>query len=174
MDILGWIKSHPLSTAGGVVAVGFVFLMLNRPQQSGDGGMSAFYAAQAAQKQSGDSVMVAQMQANVATAGIGAQAETQKYWADKQLAATQSNNTTRVQLAPYQLRGMYLETAAEISRQPAITQTTQSSKRGLFGGKSSTTTTVLPNPAWDFLDSVEQFMLTFDTGNSPAALTYNP
>lgn len=179
MDVMGWVKSNPLKVAAGVVGVGVLFMMMNRPAPTGDGGMSAFYAAQAAQKQSGDAVMIAQIQGNVASAGIAAQKDINATWAGTQLAQTQANNEARIALAPYSVQASYLSTIAEIARQPPITQTTSSTKKGIFGNKkTSTTTTVVPNPAWDMLDNFADFfegmMLPFDTSNSVAALTYNP
>lgn len=72
---LHWAAEHPVPVAVGVFAVGAVLLLLmgGKGGQASDGGMSAFYAAQAAQTN--------------AAAG---------------LAATQSNNATALGIADLQ------------------------------------------------------------------------
>ena len=168
MSAWDWIKSNPLVVAGGVFFVGLVFLLSRGGGNSaGDGGAGAFYAAQAASKTSGDQVLLAQIAANAQTAQSTAYFQTQKeinsMWAGNQLSLADKNNAAAVALAPFNLRALYLQTTAEIARIPPVTQTTTSSKSksgffGIGGGtKTSTQTTVIPNPAWDFLSGFDDF-----------------
>lgn len=178
MNVLQWAKDHPLLIAGGVFFVGLLLLM-GRGSGGGDGGMSAFYAAQAAQKQSGDAVMMAQIAANAQTTLGGryfdAQENINNKWADTQYATAQANNATAVQLAPYQAQAAFFRTVSDIANAPPITQTTTQTKQssGFFGigakNKTTTSTQVLPNPAWGFLD---EFWDIFDFAgpNNPAQL----
>lgn len=163
MDLMGFISKHPLWIAGGVFIVGLMFVMSRGGGSSGDGGMSAFYAAQAASKTSGDQVMLAQINANAQTAiaagYFGSQEKINTLWANNQLSQTQINANTAVQLAPYQARAAYLNTVATIANAPVQTVTSTKSSGGFFGigAKTKTSTSVIPNPAWQFLESFEDF-----------------
>lgn len=167
MDILGFAKSHPLWIAGGILIVGLLFLMGRGGGGSGDGGMSAFYAAQNASKVSGDQVMIAQIGANAQTAIASGYFQSQKdinsLWANNQLATTQVNAATAEKLAPYQAQAAYLSTVATIAAQPAQTVTSTKASSGFFGigAKSKTTTTVVPNPAWDMLSHFQDLFDDF-------------
>lgn len=69
-----WAGDHPVTTAVGAFATGAILLLMLRGHGGGNNGMSAFYAAQAAQAASGNQLMAAQ-DANktaVAVAGIAA------------------------------------------------------------------------------------------------------
>lgn len=163
MDIMGFISKHPLWIAGGVFIVGLIFLMSRGGGGSGDGGMAAFYAAQAASKTSGDNVMLAQIQANaqtaIATGYFASQKDVNTLWANQQLEKTKVQGQTALALAPYQAQAAYLQTVATIANAPVQTQTTTKSSSGFFGigAKNKTTTTVVPNQAWNFLEGFDDF-----------------
>jgi len=62
---ISYAGKHPVTVAVGVFAVGAVLLLLLRGNgggQTSDGGMNAFYAAQAAQASSGNALLAAQKQ----------------------------------------------------------------------------------------------------------------
>lgn len=88
-----WAGKHPVTVAVGVFALGAVFLLFMRGSSSGtgDGGMSAFYAAQAAQAASGNQLMAVQAQGKTATAIAQIAADRDVQLADyaTQAAATQ-------------------------------------------------------------------------------------
>jgi hypothetical protein len=163
MDVMGFISKHPLWIAGGVFIVGLMFVLSRGGGGSGDGGMSAFYAAQAASKTSGNQVMLAQIAANaqtsIATSYFATQKDTNALWANTQLEQTKLKSAAAVQMAPYQAQAAYLQTVAQIANAPVQTQTTTKSSGGFFGigAKSKTSTTVIPNPAWNYLASFEDF-----------------
>ncbi|MBK8189090.1 MAG: hypothetical protein IPK79_01390 [Vampirovibrionales bacterium] len=168
MDILGFAKSHPLWIAGGIFIVGLLFLMgRGGGGGSGDGGMGAFYAAQNASKVSGDQVAIAQIQANaqtsIATGYFGSQKDINTIWASNQLASTQIQAQTAKDLAPYQVKAAYLQTVQQVASQPVQTTTSTKSSSGFFGigAKSKTTTSVIPNPAWDMLSHIGDFFDDF-------------
>lgn len=157
--MLEWAKSNPLWIAGGIFFVGLLFLLSRGGGGSGDGGMSAFYAAQNASKTSGDQVMIAQIQANAQSQLGLAYLDTQKAvnttWAATQLSQSQINANTAVQLAPYGVQAAYLGAITEIASMPVQTVTTTTKKKKLFGSSSSSSTTVVPNPGWDLLDNFD-------------------
>lgn len=73
---VNWAGKHPVTVAVGVFALGAVLLLvLRKPAASGNNGMSAFYAAQAAQAASGNSLMAVQNQVKGATAIAQIQAD---------------------------------------------------------------------------------------------------
>ena len=65
-----WAGEHPVTVAVGVFAIGAVILLMMKGSGGGaaDNGMSSFYAAQAAQASSGNSLMAVQSQGKTATA----------------------------------------------------------------------------------------------------------
>lgn len=113
-----WAGKHPVPVFVGVVVGGGVLIMLMRggggSSSSGDNGMSAFYAAQAAQANSGNQLMaiqnqdatalgIAQVNAGAATTingqNTGAATTINGQNTDTALAITQTNDSTAVQLA---------------------------------------------------------------------------
>lgn len=90
-----WAGDHPVLIAVGVFAVGAVFLLMSRPAPAGDSGIGAFYAAQAAQANSGN--QLAGVQAQVAGATAIAKIASER---DQAIAAT--SGATAANLATIQ------------------------------------------------------------------------
>lgn len=73
-DILAWIKQHPIAAAGIVFLFGVVAIWLFWPRKASSGGgtgssdLTAYYAAAAANKASGDQVAIASLAAGVSKA----------------------------------------------------------------------------------------------------------
>lgn len=66
---IDWAGQHPVTTAVGAFAVGAIILLMLKGGGGGsNNGMAAFYAAQAAQAQSGNALMIAQDQDKTAVA----------------------------------------------------------------------------------------------------------
>lgn len=162
MGIIDYAKSHPLMIAGGVFAAGVVWLLMSQGSGGGDSnGLSAFYAAQAAQKTSGDQVAIAQIQAQAQTSTGLAYLDTQKsinqIWSSTQLAQSHEANQTAITLAPFKVQDDYLAAVTSIASMPPTIQTSTTTKKsgGFFGigggSKTSTSQIVVPNPGWDLL-----------------------
>lgn len=91
--VVTWAGDHPVIVGVGVFAIGgLILLSLSKgaPTQS-DGGMGAFYAAQAAQNASNNSVALAQVQGATETAVAGLAA-------NQNVAINASNNATATTL----------------------------------------------------------------------------
>lgn len=116
-----WAGEHPVTVAVGVFAIGAVLLLMMKGGGSGaaNNGMSAFYAAQASQAASGNSLAAVQAQGKTATAiaQIAANRDTTIAATGAQVATVQSQ--TDVQLA--QLNADVLNNA-ELTRQQAQRQ----------------------------------------------------
>jgi len=120
-----WAGEHPVTTAVGVFAVGAVILLILKPgaAPAGDNGMSAFYAAQAAQSASGNSLMAIQAQGKAATAIAQISADRDTHIADTASAANIAINTVQAQ-TDLGLAGINADVLnnAELTRQQAQKQ----------------------------------------------------
>jgi len=174
MDILGWVKSHPLETGGIVLAAGLAFIFLrgsgSSSSSSQDSGAAAYYAAESAQAQAGDALQAVQIESQAQTAQTQLNDATtlavQQTWANKNLATTNANNAEATALAPYQTEQSLFSTLGSIASLPATTttSTSSSSNGGFFGigasSNTSTNTVVTPNPSAENADSLLQELLT--------------
>lgn len=141
---LAFVKKHPLEIGAlAVVSVGVLFLLLRgsggSSQSSDNSDASAYYAAQSAQAQAGDALAAVQIQTQGATAQdlINAQASVtnNNTWASTDLAETQSNNATAVQLAPYAVQNNLVSTLGGVASQTSTTTSSvsQGGTSGFFG-----------------------------------------
>lgn len=163
MDVLGWVKSHPLETGGGILVAGLAFIFLRGSGSSGsssstqDSGAAAYYAAESAQAQSGNALQAVQIETQAATAqaqiSADAYTQVQDTWASTNLATTNANNAEATILAPSQESEALYSVLGSVASLPATTSTntTNSSNSGFFGigasNSSNATTTVTPNPS---------------------------
>jgi len=113
---LEWAKDHPAATGLGIVAVGVVFLFLRGSGggSSGDNGSAAaYYAANAAEAQSGNALEAVRINAAAQTQQTLIAADVSKSnnqtWASTNLAMTQSNNDTTLDAFPYLLASKKLD-----------------------------------------------------------------
>lgn len=116
-----WAGEHPVTVAVGVFAVGAILLlMMRKPSAAGaNNGMASFYAAQAAQASSGNSLMAVQSQGKTATAIAQIAADRDKAIANTGAAVATVQSQTDVQLA--QVNADVLNNA-ELTRQQAQRQ----------------------------------------------------
>jgi len=121
-----WAGKHPVPTALGVFAVGAVLLLMfrgGRTAPASDGGMSAFYAAQAASAASGNQLAAVQEQGKAATAIAQIAAGRDTHIADTAAATNIAVNTVQAQ-TDVQLAGINagVLNSAELTRQQAQKQ----------------------------------------------------
>lgn len=117
---------HPVGTAVGVFAVGALLLLMFRGGGSApasDGGMSAFYAAQAASNASGNQLAAVQEQGKAATAIAQIGANRDMHLGDTAAATSIAVNTVQAQ-TDVQLAGINASvlSQAELTRQQAQKQ----------------------------------------------------
>ncbi len=172
----GWIKSHPLEAGGAVLVAGIAFIFLRGSGSSSssssnqDTGAAAYYAAESAQAQAGDALQAVQIESQAQTAQTGLNDATtlavQQTWANTNLATTNANNAEATTLAPYQTEQSLFSTLGSIASLPGttVTSTNSSGNSGFFGigasSKTSTSTSVIPNPSAENADSLLQELLT--------------
>jgi CCR4-NOT transcriptional regulation complex NOT5 subunit len=119
-----WAGEHPVTTGVGVFAIGAILLLMLRPSSGGaNNGMASFYAAQAAQAQSGNSLMAVQEQGKAATAIAQISANRDVHIADTAAATNAQINTVQAQ-TDVSLAGINagVANAAEMTRQQAQRQ----------------------------------------------------
>lgn len=171
MNVIGWIKSHPLESGGlalGVIVALYFLGFFGGGSSSGSSGASpngdptaaAFFAAQSAEAASGNQLQAVQIEAQAQTAQIQDTNATnlaiQNTWAATNLQENTGNNATSislgqigVQLAPYQVQNNLITTLGNVASLPGQTVTSNSSDSGFFGigASSSSSTSVVPNAA---------------------------
>lgn len=166
MEILPFIKKHPVETGAAVFVGGFVLIYAFKlfggggGQQSSDGGLGAAYlAAQSAEAQSGNALQAVQVQtaADTAQAQINARASiaNNSVWAGAQqfgdttgVQVARVNATAAERIAPYQVQSGLIAALGGVASQPGSTVTSSDSTNilGLFGS-SETSSAYVPNPA---------------------------
>lgn len=123
--VVEFAGKHPVGTAVGVFAVGAVILLLMKggSAPASDGGMSAFYAAQAASAASGNQLAAVQEQGKAATAIAQIAAGRDVHLADTASATTIAVNTVQAQ-TDVSLAGINASVlnSAELTRQQAQKQ----------------------------------------------------
>lgn len=116
-----WAGEHPVTVAVGVFAIGAVILLMMKGSGGGaaNNGMSSFYAAQASQAASGNSLMAVQAQGKTATAIAQIAANRDTAIANTGAAVATVQSQTDVNLAQI---GADVANNAELTRQQAQRQ----------------------------------------------------
>lgn len=159
-SMVTWAEENPVMAGGAVVVLGLGVLWVlgyfNGGGGGGDASAQAYYAAVAADAQSGNALQATQIAANASTAQtlIQASADVQnnQTWADLQHFTQQTNHDTVLGLAPYHQTEALISALGSVANQPpTVTESSKSSKGfGLFGlhigGGSKSVQTVTPAP----------------------------
>lgn len=161
---IAFVKAHPVGVGIGVFALGLIFILMNRgsgSSSSGDdaGNLSGFYAAQAAQAQSGDAVQAIQIQSQAQTAQAlaadDAAVNITTLNTNASTAMNANNNATLLGLAPYNVQAAGISAlGSALSNTPSEIQTQSTTKNNGFfgiGGSTKVSTQVNPNPVYSNL-----------------------
>jgi len=152
--LISWAKEHPTeATIGGLVAGLAVLYFMGffsggGQAQAGADNASAYYAAQAAQTQSGNAVQIAQIEAQSGTAqdliAANANVQNSQIWSQVGLQETQANDQASMSMAPFQTEAQYISTLGQIASLPPLVSSSSSS--GFLGIGAGSKTTSTPNP----------------------------
>ena len=190
MDIIGFVKHHPLEIAAGVIGGIIVLRLFSGGSKASSGaqsdGNAAYFAAQSAEAQSGNALQAAQIETAATTAqtliGANASVINNQTWAQAQMQGNDDNisianiNAHAAEaLAPYQVQAGIISTLGNIASQPGTTVTSTSSNSGFFGlgASSSSSTNYIPDPAATNASNVLNELAGNVLGNSAGSSTGN-
>jgi hypothetical protein len=101
MDIMGFVKRHPVEIGLGAVAIVVLYFILSKSGGgSSDNGAAAYYAAQAQQSNNSAAIQIAQDNDTAQTAQVQIAGTTSI--ANNTLAANVSNNVTAANLSAFE------------------------------------------------------------------------